>query len=291
MPAEIVTKIPTLPPRVADAHKGEFGHVLVVGGSRAMGGAAALCGLGALRSGAGLVTVATADAAQAVVATFSPSYMTAALPSDAAGLLTAAAEAPALALAAERDVLAVGPGLGRSLGVTQVVVALMARSQKPIVLDADGLNAVANRPEALRRRGPLVLTPHPGEFARLAGVPVAAQQQDREPQALRYAADIGCVLILKGAGTLVTDGRRLYRNATGNPGMATGGTGDVLTGVVASLMAQGFDPFLAAVLGVYIHGRAGDLARDELGEAGMASSDLIDYLPRAFKAHAAERPA
>jgi NAD(P)H-hydrate epimerase len=256
-----------------------------------MGGAAALCGLGALRGGAGLVTVATADAAQAVVATFSPSYMTAALPSDAAGVLTAAAEAPALALAAERDILAVGPGLGKSLGVTQVVVALMARSQKPVVLDADGLNAVANRPEVLRRRSPLVLTPHPGEFARLAGLAPAELKKDREAHALRYAANTECILILKGAATLVTDGRRLYRNATGNPGMATGGTGDVLTGVVAALMAQGMDSFNASVLGVYVHGRAGDLARDELGEVSLASSDLIEFLPRAFKALAAEAPA
>lgn len=291
MAADIITRIPALRPRDADAHKGKFGHVLVVGGSRAMSGAAALAGLGALRGGAGLVTVATADAAQAVVATFSPSYMTAALPSDPAGVLTAAAEAPALALAAERDVLAIGPGLGKSAGVTQVVVALMARTQKPVVLDADGLNAVEKRREVLGRRGPLVLTPHPGEFARIAGVATATLQRDREAHALRYAGDVGCVLILKGAGTLVTDGRRLYRNATGNAGMATGGTGDVLTGVVAALLAQEMDPFSASVLGVYLHGLAGDLARDALGEVSLVSSDLIDYLPQAFKRAAAEAPA
>lgn len=291
MAAEIITRIPALRPRDADAHKGEFGHVLVVGGSRAMGGAAALAGLGALRGGAGLVTVATADAAQAVVATFSPSYMTAALPSDAAGVLTAAAEAPVVALAAERDVLAVGPGLGKSLGVTQVVVALMSRTQKPAILDADGLNAVANRPEVLRRRSPLVLTPHPGEFGRLASITPAALKNDPEGVALRYAAAVECILVLKGSRTLVTDGRRLYRNATGNPGMATGGTGDVLTGLIAALMAQEMNPFNASILGVYVHGIAGDLARDALGEVSLVSSDLIDYLPQAFKKAAAEAPA
>jgi NAD(P)H-hydrate epimerase len=154
---------------------------------------------------------------------------------------------------------------------------------KPIVLDADGLNVMHGDTTLLRRRAaPTILTPHPGEFARLVKSDTATVLARREELAIQFAADHGLVLVLKGHATLVTDGKRLYRNPTGNPGMATGGTGDVLTGLIAALLGQKLDAFAAAQLGVYLHGLAGDLARDELGENSLIATDLIEYLPRAF---------
>ncbi len=150
------------------------------------------------------------------------------------------------------------------------------------MLDADGLNAVARTQDALRRRDPLVITPHPGEFARLLGVSTAAVQADRETLAARFATERHLVVVLKGHQTVVTDGRRVYRNTTGNPGMATGGTGDVLTGLVAALIGQQLEPFAAAQLGVHLHGLAGDLARDAVGEVSLTAADLLTWLPRAF---------
>jgi NAD(P)H-hydrate epimerase len=164
---------------------------------------------------------------------------------------------------------------------------VMAGTAVPLVLDADALNNLAGDLGPLKRyAGPLVLTPHPGEFARLAGSDVAAVQADRCDRAVRFAAEHGVVLVLKGNRTVVTDGRRVYVNTTGNPGMATGGTGDVLTGLTAALLGQGLETFAAAQLAVYLHGLAGDLARDRLGEVSLIASDLVEYLPRAFLAHA-----
>ena len=205
------------------------------------------------------------------------------MPTDEHGQLTAAAEPYILPAAARSTVVACGPGLGQGSGVTRVVIDLLARAAKPCVLDADGLNAVARTPEALRRRDPLVITPHPGEFARLLGISAAAVQADREAQAVRFAGIRGVILLLKGHETLVTDGRRLFRNPTGNPGMATGGTGDVLTGLIAALLAQKLEPFAAAQLGAYLHGLAGDLARDAVGEISLTATDLLAWLPRAFQ--------
>jgi NAD(P)H-hydrate epimerase len=167
--------------------------------------------------------------------------------------------------------------------MARLIPAVLDQTTKPLVLDADALNAVAANPEALRRHpGRLILTPHPGEFARLSGAPMAEIQARREDHAVRFAAQHGVVLVLKGHQTVVTDGRQVYVNTTGNPGMATGGTGDVLTGLIAALLGQGLDRFAAAQLGVHVHGLAGDLARDDLGEIALVATDLIDYLPRAF---------
>ena len=182
------------------------------------------------------------------------------------------------------DVVALGPGLGRNEALTALVTAVLAHTTAPVVLDADGLNALQGHTDRLRRRSaPLILTPHPGEFARLLGSDVAAVQARRQALAVSFAAEHRVILVLKGQHTLVTDGRRLYTNTTGNPGMATGGTGDVLTGLIAALLGQGLQPFAAAQLGVYLHGLAGDLARDKLGEVSLIASDLLRYLPRAFR--------
>ena len=188
-------------------------------------------------------------------------------------------------LVAAHNVIALGPGLGRSPAITRLVVELLGQVRVPLVLDADGLNALEGQAERLRGGpGPRVLTPHPGEFARLLGSDIATVQGRRMELAARFAADHGVVLLLKGHGTIVTDGRRMYRNPTGNPGMATGGCGDVLTGLIAALLAQGLEPFAAAQLGAWWHGCAGDLARDEQGEVCLIASDLLDYLPAALRA-------
>jgi ADP-dependent NAD(P)H-hydrate dehydratase len=285
MTVEVISELPSLPPRPADSNKGTFGRVLVVAGSRGMSGAAVLCGSAALRGGAGLVSVAAPQEVLPVVAAGNSCYLTAPLAQDGAGRLAAAAEPELLRLAAAADVVAAGPGLGRSPDITALMLALLERSAVPLVLDADGVNALQQHADRLRgRTAPVVLTPHPGEFARLVGLDVPAVQARRRELAVRFAAEHGVVLVLKGHGTVVTDGRRVFVNATGNPGMATGGTGDVLTGLVAALLAQGLEPFAAAQLGVYLHGLAGDLARDAVGEAALIATDLVTYLPAALRA-------
>jgi NAD(P)H-hydrate epimerase len=281
---EIVTQLPRLAPRSADSNKGDFGRVLIVAGSRGMSGAAVLCGSAALRGGTGLVRVGVPAEILPIVAGANPCYLTAGLLQDDQGQLNKLAEPAVLDLAKANDVVAAGPGLGQSPAVTQIIVALLTQSTKPLVLDADGLNALQQAPGLLRRpAGPLVITPHPGEFARLVKKTVPEVQAQRQDLAVRFAADHHLVLVLKGHHTIVTDGRRVYVNQTGNPGMATGGTGDVLTGLIAALMGQDLEPFAAAQLGVHWHGLAGDLARDELGEVSLIASDLLDYLPKVIR--------
>jgi NAD(P)H-hydrate epimerase len=291
-PAETaITEVPHLPPRPADANKGNFGRALVVAGSRGMSGAAVLCGSAALRGGAGLVRLAIPQGLLPLVAPANPCYMTAPLPENSAGRLSAAARDELLDCLRWASAAAVGPGLGRSPDLDALLHDVVAGTETPLVLDADALNGLAGQVSVLRAHpGPLVLTPHPGVFGRLAGLDIPAVQADRRGHALRFAAAHGVVLVLKGHGTVVTDGRRLYVNSTGNPGLATGGTGDVLAGLTAALLAQGLETFAAAQLAVYLHGLAGDLARDDLGESSLIASDLLEYLPRAFVAHARSRP-
>jgi ADP-dependent NAD(P)H-hydrate dehydratase len=285
MPLEAIETVPVLGPRPSDSNKGRFGHVLVLAGSRGMAGAAALCGAGALRSGAGLVRIATAAEVQPTVASFEPSYMTYPLPCDPDGCIDFAAALPSLKKLIEpATVIAVGPGLGQSADARKLLQFLIAESDKPLVIDADGLNALVGQMELLSQsKKPLVLTPHPGEFARLSGLPIATVQADRIVRAAAFAALAEqLVVVLKGSGSVVSDGKRYYVNTTGNPGMATGGTGDVLTGVIAALLAQKLPAFEAAQLGVFIHGVAGDIARDQNGETSLIAGDLIDALPDAF---------
>jgi NAD(P)H-hydrate epimerase len=287
-PADIIRQLPRLGPRPVDSNKGAFGRILVVAGSRGMSGAAILCGSAALRGGAGLVRVATPEEVLPTVAAGNPCYMTAALPQDEQGQLAERAEAGLLYLAQTNDVVAVGPGLGRSPALTALILGLLEKTSTPVVLDADGLNAIQHQTSHLAgRNAPSILTPHPGEFARLVGLDTPAVQARRQELATRFAQDSGVVLVLKGHRTLVTDGQQLYENTTGNPGMATGGTGDVLTGLIAALLGQGLQPFAAAQLGVYLHGLAGDLARDALGEVALIASDLLLYLPAAFRSREA----
>jgi len=278
--------LPILPVRARDAHKGRFGTVLIVGGSLGMSGAAGLAGLAALRGGAGLVRVATPAPVLAIVASYERSYTTVPLEADKHGRISYRAFERVMEAAAEADWIALGPGLGRSLGLSRLVTRVYSELNRPLVLDADGLNALARENGQLPRPGgPRVLTPHPGEFRRLVGPSGDTRRpiEERWQLAQRCAADWGVILVYKGHPTLVTDGVRHYFNTTGNPGMATGGSGDVLTGLIAALGAQGLEPFSAAQLAVYLHGLAGDLAAAELTEEAMIASDLIDYLPRAFR--------
>ena len=287
MDIQRVTSLASLPRRSADAHKGDFGRVLVVGGSRGMVGAVALAANAALRGGAGLVTFAAPEAIQLAAAELCPCATSAPLDGDAGGMISPAGARQAMEIAAGVDVLAIGPGLGVGPGPLDLVTAALAQD-RPVVLDADGLNTltrIEGWPQQVRC--PLVLTPHPGEFSRLTGRATGDVQSDRESAAVDAArswpgdaGDIVCVL--KGAGTVVTDGQRVYVNDTGNPGMATGGSGDVLTGLIAALIGQGLTCFDAACLGVWAHGRAGDLAADEKGQASLIATDILEALPAAL---------
>lgn len=290
MDVQRITELPQPPARPAEAHKGTFGRVLVIGGSRGMSGAAALAGLSALRGGAGLVFLAVPESILPIVAAVEPSYLTVPLPEDPQGRLSLAARDPLAEIIPNHTALAVGPGWGRSADLTELARWLFAEVDKPMVIDADGLNALAEVPEVFSQRVATaeaavpILTPHPGEFARLAGQKTRTVQENREELAARFARDHGVIVVLKGRGTVVTDGRRLAVNATGNPGLATGGTGDVLTGVIAALLAQRMAPFEAARLAVHLHGLAGDLAAERLSPVGLIASDLPGYLPVAWSA-------
>ncbi len=245
--------LPRLPPRRPESHKGDFGRALLIGGSRGMAGAMALAGMAALRSGAGLVQLAVPEDCLPAVAAHEPSYMTAGLPGDAAGRLSLRAASHIEELASAATAVACGPGLGRSRGLDCLVSDLYCGLDRPMVLDADALNALSEATLPLPAKSsppaPRVLTPHPGEFARLLGVKIADVQSRREELARQFAARYGVVVVLKGHQTVISDGARTAINATGNPGMATGGSGDVLTGVTTALLCQGMLPYDAARLG------------------------------------------
>jgi NAD(P)H-hydrate epimerase len=246
-----------------------------------MAGAAALAGRAALRGGAGLVTIAAPDVVADVVAGFDPCYMTLPLPSRDGCLSETAQTALEPALAAATTI-ACGPGLGRTKGVASLVLWLYRTRAEPIVLDADALYALALEKTLPLAGGPRILTPHLGEFRRLAG-DASLTLANAQASAVRMAHDAGVVVLLKGHRTLVTDGRRSAHNQTGNPGMASGGCGDVLTGLAAALLAQGLSVWDAARLGAHVHGLAGDLAAQQLGEVSLTAADLVDYVPAAWR--------
>ncbi|MBM7866119.1 NAD(P)H-hydrate dehydratase [Heliobacterium gestii] len=267
--------------RTATAHKGDFGHLLLAGGQAGMAGAVVLAALGALRSGVGLLTAAVPQAILPLVGPQVPEAMTWSLP-DKEGALTGQSlqDRDRSAFAAT----VVGPGLGREADQAEFLLACLEGAVGPVVIDADGLHALAGNIDLLAAAGgPVILTPHPGEMARLAGCATADVQSDRLGVASRYAREWGCVIVLKGARTLVaTPDGHLYVNPTGNPGMATGGSGDVLAGIIGALAAQGLAVERAASLGVYIHGLAGDLAARRLGQRAMHAGDIADSLAEAW---------
>ena len=279
-----IHQLPKLPGRAHADHKGTYGKVLVVAGSRGMSGGAVLCAHAALRGGAGVVQLACPAEVQPIAAAAYPGYTTFGIRQHADGTFGDGAAEEVIELARGADVLAVGPGLGRESGTVAFVRRLLdGAKEMPVVLDADGLFALSPFTDEFQRSAPSVLTPHPSEFARLTGADVPKSDAERAEQSVTFARKFGCVLLLKGSGTVVTDGARLYRNATGNPGMGTGGSGDVLTGVIAALVGQGMSVFDAAVLGAWIHGRAGDHGAMVLGQSALTATDLIDHLPAALR--------
>ena len=271
-------------PRPADSHKGDYGRVTVVAGSRGKSGAAHLTGLAALRSGAGLVTIATPECCVPIVASLAPEYMTEPLSDTAAGEVAESAVETVLAL--RQDVIACGPGLGRSEGAASFVRALVERSPVPLVLDADAILAFADDPGLLMGRDErhIVITPHPGEMARLVGKTIEEVQADRIGIASEFAATHQVYVVLKGHRTIIaTPAGAVAVNPTGNPGMATGGSGDVLTGMIAAWLAQLLDADAACRLAVFLHGAAGDLAAGHEGRVSMIAGDLIDHLGAAIE--------
>jgi NAD(P)H-hydrate epimerase len=282
-PKEIVQLIAPRPP---DSNKGMYGHVLVAGGSLGKTGAAEMAGFSALRTGAGLVTVASPRSVLGIVATYHPELMTEPLSDTDAGSISKEAVEEFERVAEKKTVLAIGPGISRHPSTAEFVRAVVTKSQTPIVLDADGLNAFEKRAEELSgHERTLVLTPHPGEMARLTGLTIPVIQRDRINVARSFAREHQLILVLKGDRTAIAkaDGE-VWINTTGNPGMATGGTGDILTGIVAGMLAQ--NPkrdFLAVLTAVYMHGLAGDVAEESMGEQALVATDLITALPETFR--------
>jgi NAD(P)H-hydrate epimerase len=286
MPLPINLSLPPLPARPDESHKGSFGSVLIVAGSRGMSGAAALSGQGALRGGAGLVAVAVPSGIAGIVASIEPSYMTLALPEDDGGRISRLAAAEILGRLDDRTAAAIGPGWGKSADLVELAHVLYTSIEIPLVVDADALNALAASPAGFPKAPPTaarIVTPHPGEFARLTATDTKTVQADRQAMAAEFARTHGVIVVLKGHETVVTDGERVAINTTGNSGMATGGTGDVLTGLITALLAQGMLPFDAAHLGAHLHGLAGDLAAAQFGKPGLIASDLPSFLGQAWR--------
>ena len=268
-----------LPPRDPMAHKGDFGKLLLLCGSRGYTGAAYFAAMGALRAGAGLVFLGVPESIYVIEAVKLNEAVVFPLP-DKQGILSAEAIPQILQRLPDMDAVVVGPGLGQSEDTFQITAAVLQNAGCPVILDADGINLVSGHKDLLRGRDkPTILTPHEGEFLRLWG-PVG---KDRMASAATAARELNSILLLKGHETCITDGYAEYRNPTGNPGMAVGGSGDVLAGIIAGLIGQGLSPLEAAACGAWLHGRAGDVCAQELGQYGMLPSDMLQVLPRLLK--------
>ena len=268
-----------LPKRDENAHKGNFGRILLLCGSRGYTGAAYFAAMGALRTGAGLVYLGVPESIYAIEAVKLNEPVVFPLP-EQGGRLSEAAVPEILEKIPRMDAVLIGPGLGLGQGSFAVLKAVLTHAACPVVVDADGITLLVPHMDILRgREAPTILTPHDGEFTRLFG-PVA---EDRMASARAAALESRGIMLLKGHRTCVTDGIREYRNTTGNPGMAVGGSGDVLAGVLVSLLGQGLEPLEAAACAAWLHGKAGDLCAGELGEYGMLPTDLLDFLPRLLK--------
>lgn len=268
-----------LPDRNPWGHKGNFGKLLLLCGSRGYTGAAFFAAMGALRSGAGLVFLGVPESIYGIEAVKLNEPVIFPLP-DAGGRLSADAVPEILSRLPQMDAVLVGPGLGQSEGTLAVVRAVLEKAECPVVVDADGINVLSAHRDLLRgRKLPTILTPHDGEFARLGGV----IGEDRMAAAAALAEELGCVVLLKGHETCITDGTDGYLNPTGNPGMAVGGSGDVLAGVITALLGAGLPPLEAAACGAWLHGAAGDRCAAELGQYGMLPTDMLSALPRLMK--------
>ncbi len=287
-----VKNLPKLYSRKNDTHKGSYGRVLVLAGSPGLTGAACLCSKAALRSGSGIVTLGVPESLNPVMEAKLTCVMTHPLPETKGHTLSNYGKKEIKELCESHDIVALGPGLSQQPETKKLILWLIKNIDSDMVIDADGLNALADDVKVLHKiKKSVVLTPHPGEMSRLTGLGAAKDvQKDRLNTASQFVQSIQkklsnerrLILVLKGDKTIVADSGKIYVNRTGNPGMATAGAGDVLTGVIASLIGQGHDVFDASQLGVYIHGLAGDIAANKKGELSMIASDIIEYLPDAF---------
>ena len=268
-----------MPQRPVDGHKGTFGKILLLCGSRGYTGAAALAAMGALRTGAGLVYLGVPECIYDIEAVKLTEPVIIPVADDGITYAPIAAD-QILSLLQGKDAVLIGPGIGQSQGSEAVVRTVLEMFEGPVVLDADGINVMAAHKDILRERtGPTILTPHDGEFRRFGGV----LSQDRAESASNLARDLNGIVLLKGHRTVITDGYCTYINSTGNPGMATGGSGDVLAGVIVSLLGQGVPALEAAACGAWLHGAAGDICASEIGQYGMLPSDMVNVLPRLLK--------
>ena len=268
-----------LPDRKADSHKGDYGKLLLLCGSRGYTGAAALAAMGGLRSGAGLVYLAVPESIYAIEACKLTEAIVLPLP-DEGGTIAMSALPEIRRLLPKMDAVLIGCGLGQSEGTRAVLETVLREFSGPVVVDADGINLLAKHMDILRERhAPTILTPHAGEFVRIGG----DNKADRVSETLRFAMKYGCILLLKGHETVISDGKETYVNQTGNPGMAVGGSGDVLSGIIVSLLGQGIEPLKAAACGAWLHGKAGDICAEEIGQYGMLPTDLVEVLPRLLK--------
>ena len=268
-----------LPDREETAHKGDFGKLLLLCGSRGYTGAAALAAMGALRSGAGLVYLGVPESIYAIEAVKVTEPIVFPVP-DQDGKFDRSACEGIMKMLPKMDAVLIGPGIGLSEGTFQVTKTVLENFTGPVVLDADGINVISAHKDILRERTAVtVVTPHVGEFTRLGGDP----EEDREVAARSLASNLGVICVLKGHKTIITDGNTTYTNPTGNPGMAVGGSGDVLAGMIVSLLGQGLDPLEAAACGAWLHGAAGDVCAGQLGQYGMLPTDMLNVLPRLMK--------
>ena len=268
-----------LPDRVNTFHKGDCGKILLLCGSKGYTGAAALSAMGALRCGSGLVYLGVPESIYAIEAIKLTEPIVFPLP-DEEGMLSVNAQAQIKKAMEGKDAVLIGPGLGQSEGTFSAVRTVLENFNGPVVLDADGINVICQHKDIVRgRTSPTILTPHAGEFCRLFG----RMPQDRIADAQSLAAELNVIVVLKGFETVITDGINTYINPTGNPGMAVGGSGDVLAGIIVSLLGQGVNPIMAASCGAWLHGAAGDICQREIGQYGMLPSDMLEVLPRLLK--------
>jgi NAD(P)H-hydrate epimerase len=272
------TALACIPERQPESHKGDYGKILLLCGSRGYTGAAALAAMGALRSGAGLVYLGVPESIYAIEAMKLTEPVIFPLPDDL-GMMSAASIKAIRKLLPNMDAVLFGCGCGLGEGPEQVLRLLLMEAKCPVVLDADGITLVSRHKDILRdRQYPTILTPHEGELARLS-----PRSGDRVMTAMEFARQLGIILLRKGHRTVITDGKEVYVNQSGNPGMAVGGSGDVLAGIIVSLIGQGVQPLEAAACGAWFHGRAGDLCAQSIGMRGLLPTDMVNMLPRLLK--------
>ncbi|NMA86916.1 MAG: NAD(P)H-hydrate dehydratase [Tissierellia bacterium] len=280
-----------LPKRNSNSHKGNYGRIGIIAGSQGMIGSAYLASMAALRSGAGLVYNIVPKSLLEIFSIKLIEAIILPVEDNNTGYFTLNSLKDIENIIKDKDVLALGPGIGVDNERKELVKYILLNYKGPIVLDADGLNCISHNPSILsKRKGATVLTPHPGEMARLLNTSIDKIQQDRIEYSKNFSKEYDIILALKGYKTIVTNGEDLYINTTGNPGMATAGSGDVLTGIITSFIGQGLEPFKAAKLGVYIHGLAGDLVKIHKGEYGLIARDIVENIPKAIYTMSSHRP-